>query len=62
VDGGTSGWLIGPGPSGSIRYADVVVRDGVWWIYHEVTRPDGAHELRLARAAGPERPARSTAR
>jgi hypothetical protein len=43
-------WLIGPGPTGSIRYADVVVRDGAAWIYHEVTRPDGAHELRLARA------------
>ena len=42
-------WATGPGPSGSIRYADVVVRDGAWWIYHEITRPDGAHELRLAR-------------
>ena len=42
-------WRTGPGPTGSIRYADVVVRDGAWWLYHEVTRPDGAHELRLAR-------------
>jgi hypothetical protein len=46
-------WLTGPGPSGSIRYADVVVRDGAWWTYFEVTRPDGAHELRLARARVP---------
>ena len=46
-------WLTGAGPSGSIRYADVVVRDGAWWIYYEVTRPDGAHELRLARARLP---------
>jgi hypothetical protein len=42
--------LLGPGPTGSIRYTDVVVRDDAWWIYHEVTRPDGAHELRLAHA------------
>ncbi len=43
-------WVTGSGPTGSIRYADVVVRDGAWWIYHEATREDGAHELRLARA------------
>jgi hypothetical protein len=42
-------WLTGPGPSGSIRYVDAVVRDGAWRLYYEVTRPDGAHELRLAR-------------
>jgi hypothetical protein len=46
-------WLSGPGPSGSIRYVDVVVREGAWWIYHEMTRPDGAHELRLARVPAP---------
>jgi hypothetical protein len=45
----TGPWLIGPGPSGSIRYADVAVRDGTWWVYFEVTRPAGSHELRLAR-------------
>lgn len=42
-------WLLGPGPSGSIRYVDVVVQDGAWWIYHEMTRRDGAHEMRVAR-------------
>jgi hypothetical protein len=42
-------WLTGPGRSGSIRYVDAIVRGGAWWIYHEVTRPDGAHELRLSR-------------
>ena len=46
----TRPWVTGPGTTGSIRYADVVVRDGTWWIYHEATRRDGAHELRLARA------------
>jgi hypothetical protein len=40
----------GPGPTGSIRYVDVAARGGEWWFYHEVTRPDGAHELRVARA------------
>jgi hypothetical protein len=46
-------WLLGPGPTGSIRYLDVVVGNGEWWIYHEVTRADGAHELRLARTQAP---------
>jgi len=46
-------WLTGPGPSGSIRYLDAVVRDGAWWLYYEVTRPDGAHELRLSRVPEP---------
>jgi len=41
-------WLIGPAPSGSIRYVDVVVRDGRRWFYYEISRADGAHELRLA--------------
>jgi hypothetical protein len=49
----TGPWLTGPGPSGSIRYVDVVARDGVWWAYFEITRPDGAHELRLGRAEIP---------
>jgi hypothetical protein len=49
-------WLTGPGPSGSIRYVDVALRDGGWWIYHEITRPDGAHELRLARVPPPTSP------
>ena len=48
-------WLTGPGSTGSIRYVDVAVRDGAWWLYHEVTRPDGAHELRLGVIEGPPR-------
>jgi hypothetical protein len=38
---------------GSIGYVDVVVRDGEWWIYREMTRRDGAHELRVARVPAP---------
>ena len=48
-------WLTGPGPTGSIRYVDVAVRDGAWWVYHEASRPDGAHELRLGITQGPPR-------
>jgi hypothetical protein len=40
-------WLVGPGRTRSLRYVDVVVRGDDWWVYHEVTRPDGAHDLRL---------------
>jgi hypothetical protein len=47
-------WVTGPGPTGSIRYVDVVIRHGTWWLYFEMTRPDGAHELRLARAGARE--------
>ena len=47
--------MTGPGPTGSIRYVDVAVRDGAWWLYHEVTRPDGAHELRVGVIEGPPR-------
>lgn len=32
--------------SRSLRYVDVVEVDGRWWMYYELTRPDGAHELR----------------
>ena len=32
-------WMTGPGPTGSIRYVDVAVRDGAWWVYHEVHVP-----------------------
>jgi len=46
-------WMNGPGATGSIRYVDVAVRDGAWWVYHEVTRPDGAHELRVGVVEGP---------
>ena len=42
-------WAAVPHASGSVRYVDAHVIDGQWWIYFEATRPDGAHELRLAR-------------
>ena len=47
-------WLVSPHASGSLRYADVLERDGTWWLYYEVARADGSHELRLSRvpAAG----------
>jgi hypothetical protein len=40
-------WLIGPGKSGSVRYVDLHEIDNSWWSWAEVTRPDGAHELRV---------------
>ncbi len=46
-------WLRTSNGLGSIRYVDAHLIDASWWIYFEVTRPDGAHELRLAvRPAG----------
>ncbi|MEO3856451.1 hypothetical protein [Acrocarpospora sp. B8E8] len=44
-------WTVVPHATGSVRYVDAHVIDGEWWIYFETTRPDGAHELRLARRA-----------
>ncbi|GAA1018751.1 hypothetical protein Aple_026270 [Acrocarpospora pleiomorpha] len=44
-------WTVAPHATGSVRYVDAHVIDGEWWIYFETTRPDGAHELRLARRA-----------
>jgi hypothetical protein len=40
-------WLMGPGVTGSIRYADLQRVGGAWWCWAEVTRPDGAHELQV---------------
>ena len=40
-------WITGPGPTGSVRYVDMHRIDGAWWFWAEVTRPDGAHELRV---------------
>ena len=40
-------WLTGPGGKGSVRYVDLQRIDGAWWCWAEVTRPDGAHELRV---------------
>lgn len=42
-------WTEAPHTTGSVRYVDAHVIDGRWWIYFEMTRPDGAHELRLSR-------------
>ncbi|MED7951356.1 hypothetical protein [Streptomyces sp. BE303] len=36
------------GPWLDVRYADVVAARGRWYLYYEQTRPDGAHELRVA--------------
>ncbi|MFI7679294.1 hypothetical protein [Actinophytocola sp. NPDC049390] len=44
-----SPWTVTPHATGSVRYVDAHVIDGEWWLYFEMTRPDGAHELRLAR-------------
>ncbi len=41
-------WIAGP-CGGSVRYVDVLAVDGQWWIFYEMARPDGAHELRLQR-------------
>jgi hypothetical protein len=45
----TEPWLVSPHASGSLRYADVVERGGEWWVYYELARADGSHELRLSR-------------
>lgn len=42
-------WLVSPHVTGSLRYPDVLDRDGEWWIYYEYARADGSHELRLNR-------------
>ncbi|MFF2043630.1 hypothetical protein ACFVVX_24750 [Kitasatospora sp. NPDC058170] len=38
----------GPWLGSGVRYADVVAARGRWYLYYEQTRPDGAHELRVA--------------
>jgi hypothetical protein len=42
-------WLASPHGSGSLRYVDAVVIDAEWWVYYELARCDGAHDLRLHR-------------
>ena len=32
-----------------VRYLDALILDGHWWLYYEMTRADGAHELRVLR-------------
>ncbi|GLZ07532.1 hypothetical protein Acsp03_49980 [Actinomadura sp. NBRC 104412] len=45
----TQAWLASPWRTGSVRYMEVLLLDGQWWLYYELTRADGAHELRLAK-------------
>lgn len=45
-------WVVSPFATGSVRYLDAVPVGDEWWLYYEMTRADGAHELRLARVAG----------
>jgi hypothetical protein len=42
-------WIISPYGSGATRYLDALIVDGQWWIYYEMARADGAHDLRLQR-------------
>jgi hypothetical protein len=49
----TKPWVVSAHATGSVRYVDAIVLDEEWWIYYEMTRPDVAHELRLARLPQP---------
>jgi hypothetical protein len=42
-------WVVSTRGTGSVRYVDALLIDREWWIYYEMSRADGAHELRLAR-------------
>ncbi len=42
-------WLASPHATGSLRYLDAIELEGSRWLYYEVARADGAHELRLNR-------------
>jgi hypothetical protein len=44
-------WVVSSQGTGSVRYVDAMLLDDTWWIYYEMSRADGAHELRLARIA-----------
>lgn len=46
-------WVETGHATGSVRYVDALLVDRQWWIYFEMTRPDGAHELRLSQVAEP---------
>ncbi|MPY89506.1 MAG: hypothetical protein GEU99_16465 [Luteitalea sp.] len=41
--------LTSPHASGSLRYLDTVATDECTWAFYEFARPDGAHDLRVAR-------------
>ena len=42
-------WIVSPHGTGSTRYLDALTIDGQWWVYYEMARSDGAHDLRLHR-------------
>ncbi|WP_223167977.1 hypothetical protein [Nonomuraea sp. SYSU D8015] len=42
-------WVTAPHGTGSVRYVEALIVDGEWRLYYEMTRADGAHELRLIR-------------
>jgi hypothetical protein len=42
-------WVVSPHATGSLRYLDALPLEREWWLYYEVARADGAHELRLSR-------------
>ncbi|GAA1715209.1 hypothetical protein ACBR40_11465 [Nonomuraea sp. AD125B] len=42
-------WVTSPYGTGSVRYLDALLHDDHWWLYYEMTRADGAHELRVHR-------------
>lgn len=46
-------WVTSTSATGSVRYADAVDMGDEWRLYYEVTRPDGAHELRMTRIRRP---------
>jgi hypothetical protein len=45
-------WAVSPYATGSLRYVDALPLEGEWWLYYEVARADGSHELRLNRVPG----------
>ncbi|SEG99955.1 hypothetical protein SAMN05444920_114231 [Nonomuraea solani] len=47
-------WVTSPHRGGSVRYLDALLIEDRWWLYYEMTRADGAHELRVIRV--PPRP------
>ncbi|MGP3910280.1 hypothetical protein [Nonomuraea sp. 10N515B] len=46
-------WVTSGTNTGSIRYMDVVPVGEQWWLYYEMTRADGSHELRVTRIPRP---------
>lgn len=42
-------WITSRTGTGSVRYVEAIAMGDEWWIYHEVSRADGSHELRRQR-------------